>query len=306
MKFISSSVIAIICSLSFLLPSTEIHAQQDFFQPGAEWYYGYKGLLIAERGFTRLSYSRDTTISGVSAKIVERRNYILDYDNPTTPIDSVMLNPLFLAQSGDSILKYALGKFELLWRIDPAVGDSYEVNEYDVFNYSIHVDSLMHVVIDGQEMVIQFITGQTSFGLSGNSIIFDLLGPFAGFEYYSCWGFYDCVLPALCRYKNDVIGTIDIGSIYCENFTTSLSQPVASSIEIYPNPFVESFSVSLNNGAVYPIELELINLSGKIVFSKMINDSFSLSEFRPEITPGMYFGRLVSGHKLYSFKLLKQ
>jgi hypothetical protein len=306
-KCTSRLTLSIALSLIFQMISSEGRTQIQFFQPGAEWYYAYYQHLISEeKGYTKYVYSKDTLVAGVVTRKIEHMYYRLDLDNPLMVVDSFAHPPWYMTQSGDSILVFNGQEFELNWRLNPAVGDTFMIKKNSVMPFEVHIDSIKSGIIEGHEIKIFFLTGTADWGRAGQELVIDLFGPFSTFDYSSHWGNWEGPIQTLCRYKNDVIGTIDIGGPYCENFSTSVYEFMASSIEIYPNPFSEFFTISLDREVGQKVRLELFNYCGALVFSRTTIISENRMDFNPAIPSGAYFGRIISGSDVLTFKVLKQ
>ena len=265
-------------------------AQIDFFPPGAEWYFSYKypGLIEA-RGYTRYAYTGDVEIGGREAKRLDRTTYKLDYDNPTIPIDTINDEPLYMVQSGDSILYYADSVYQLLWRIGLQGGQQFEFTDYWGDIFQMNVDSTETVMVDNQETVKMWISGGNMYGQSGRTIIYDRFGPINGFRYYFCWGWYDCYDASLCRYKSDATGVVDIAGHYCDNLLASSTEPKIDGINIYPNPTSDALFISTPGGSIESIRISLFDPTGQLLHSDNLAEALNYSVDLSPYASGMYF-----------------
>ena len=98
----------------------------------------------------------------------------------------------------------------------------------------------------------------------------------------------------------------DIDTI-CNNFTLGLSSNLNpnNSLLLYPNPSQKWINFDFENNDQNIYRLELIDVDGKLVFSKIIssiNSRISIESF----SDGIYFYRLVGKDSIYSGKFIKQ
>jgi hypothetical protein len=270
-----------------------VNAQIDFFPPGAEWYFSFKtpGLLEA-RGYTRYAYAGDVEIGGREASQLDLTTYILDYDNPTIPIDTIYEEPLYIVQSGDSILYYTDSVYQLLWRMDVQAGEQFGFSNKWGDIYQMNVDSTKTVIVDNQETVKMWISGGTMYGQWGSTVIYDRFGPVNGFRYYACWGWYDCYDSSLCRYKSDATGVVDFNGYYCDNLLASATDPQPDGIHVYPNPANDALYISCPDDWNESIRINLFDQTGQLVYDRSLpssqNNTVDLSSF----VPGMYYCRV--------------
>ena len=101
----------------FVLLLTVVHGQEEFFKPGAEWYYSAGYGLLQLSGHSLVKYAGDTIIDGYSLKKIDRTFYSFDLQDPTIPIDTFYSDPRYFMQIGDSILGYDEGFIKLHWII---------------------------------------------------------------------------------------------------------------------------------------------------------------------------------------------
>jgi len=99
------------------------------------------------------------------------------------------------------------------------------------------------------------------------------------------------------------------GSVLYSN-TVSLSQKDDLAALVYPNPVRDAFVVSINSGAAYSYQLDLLDVSGKKVFTKRLDKikTFQNTYKREGWRRGIYLLRIVrieDGHT-ESFKLLME
>ena len=280
----------------------ELNGQVNFFPPGAEWYFSFKtpGLLEA-RGYTRYAYTGDVEIGGREASQVDLTTYILDYDNPTIPVDTIYEEPLYMVQSGDSILYYADSVYQLLWRMDVQAGEQFAFSNSWGDIYQMNVDSTQTVIVDNQETVKMWISGGTMYGQWGHTVIYDRFGPVNGFTYYSCWGWYDCYDSSLCRYKSDATGVVDFNGYYCDNLLASANDPPSIGIHVYPNPINDVLYISCPDNWNESIPINLFNQAGQLVYANSITASQDYKIDMYSFIKGMYYCRV--GAKV--FKVIK-
>lgn len=83
--------------------------------------------------------------------------------------------------------------------------------------------------------------------------------------------------------------------------TTAVPVLTETTISIYPNPVKESFRIE---GLDEKADLSLMDLSGKVVFSKQISDNETISA--KELPQGTYIARIVSSNGIVERKLVKK
>ncbi|HEY3385347.1 MAG TPA: T9SS type A sorting domain-containing protein [Saprospiraceae bacterium] len=289
------NILKCILSLIFIvgLAQIKVSGQSNFFPPGAEWYYSFKvpGLLKS-RGYTRFEYTGDVELGGRNAKRLDRTTYILDYDQPTIPIDTITEDPFYMAQSSDSIFYFADSVYQLLWINNAEEGDQFEFSNSWGDIFQMNVDSNKIVMVDNQETMKMWISGGTMYGHWGHSVIYDRFGPVNGFLYYSCWGWYDCYDSSLCRYKSDATGVVDFNGSYCDNLLASSNEPQTTGIHVFPNPVSDVLYISSLVAWNESIRINLFNQAGQLVYADNIPASQDYKIDMSTFTKGMYYCRV--------------
>ncbi len=136
-------------------------------------------------------------------------------------------------------------------------------------------------------------------------------------------GFYDtCVLPDTNNYRGNwgVYPLLPSGKVlasdmqncfYVFDVSAALSSGINDEQEelnavVFPNPFRESFNLSLPDGNKNNYTYELMDINGKILQSGTINRNISSFNTRKDIPAGNYFLRVTGNGKTFTKKLVKQ
>jgi hypothetical protein len=104
---------------------------------------------------------------------------------------------------------------------------------------------------------------------------------------------------------------IDLNGNYNYSKTISVEAPKIFGVTIYPNPFTENFTLTINsNSASQPVKVVLCDITGRIILDKsfITNDK----QFNYEITDmktsniGVYIAKITIGNKTLLKKIIKQ
>jgi hypothetical protein len=85
-------------------------------------------------------------------------------------------------------------------------------------------------------------------------------------------------------------------------------EALANNISVYPNPFIDELNIVLNNNAITDLNVELTDVTGRVVLSKVItktSDNFQI-KIDEQLHSGIYFLQLSSGDNVERVKLVKQ
>jgi hypothetical protein len=78
-----------------------------------------------------------------------------------------------------------------------------------------------------------------------------------------------------------------------------------NNITIYPNPAVDHFNISLNDSALKPDKISIINFSGKIVYQGVLNPENTNIQVSMNFKSGIYIVELGMGDLiLFAQKLI--
>jgi len=291
----------------FFICLSSAKSQIDFFPSGVQWFYGFNTPgLIQSRGYTKFTYTGDIFLSGKQAKRLERTTYHFDYQNPTIPIDTVYQGAAYMAQVSDSIFYYRFidSTYKFLWKFDVSEGEQFEVDD-DWQIFTMNVDSVKSIQVQNEEVRAIWIDGDSDFGIGGKEVIYDKFGPYHGFQYFVCWGSYDCYVPTLCRYVSDNTGEINFSSPVCDILATAVSPLKETDIRIYPNPCITSFLVTLPEISKNNSELTLYNIGGELLGSRHnvheAEQIFNMVDY----PSGIYFCKIRLENHFQVYKIIK-
>jgi len=88
------------------------------------------------------------------------------------------------------------------------------------------------------------------------------------------------------------------------NCSTGIFKP-SESLIVSPNPFKESFSIETSSFKNFPVDLELIDINGKVAYRTRIENS-SKADINPDVANGFYFLKLKSEGESEWIKLVRQ
>jgi hypothetical protein len=98
-----------------------------------------------------------------------------------------------------------------------------------------------------------------------------------------------------------------VDKFYVSGSMTSIlgEKDIASNFKIYPNPFYNSFYIEFKD--INPTQIQIIDISGRIVFEQHNNIHSGVIHFAPELEQGVYFVKIIEGDKIIATeKLIKQ
>jgi choice-of-anchor B domain-containing protein len=98
-----------------------------------------------------------------------------------------------------------------------------------------------------------------------------------------------------------------VDKFYVSGSMTSIlgEKDIAINFKIYPNPFYNSFYINLKD--INPTQIQIIDISGRIVFEQHNNIHSGVIHFAPELEQGVYFVKIIEGDKIIATeKLIKQ
>ncbi len=75
---------------------------------------------------------------------------------------------------------------------------------------------------------------------------------------------------------------------------------------IFPNPFLESISISFVEKLSDDINISLFDINGRLIYSKIYNPMITINLKLNDISRGSYLLKISSGNKLLNAKLIKK
>jgi len=76
-----------------------------------------------------------------------------------------------------------------------------------------------------------------------------------------------------------------------------------SDIQIYPNPFIDEFSIQTNGNSEYSVEL--ITIGGRIIYQSKIEGNLHRINLK-DLNSGIYFVRMKSNNTVSTRKVIKR
>ncbi|MEO6904650.1 MAG: DUF4465 domain-containing protein [Bacteroidia bacterium] len=116
------------------------------------------------------------------------------------------------------------------------------------------------------------------------------------------------------------LSSSDVGSFgmntpayFCmDNFTTSIPTAIADHnslnnlISIFPNPAVDIINITLPNTIEKTVLVKIMDLTGKLLYSKVIENTYQLNLPIADYKKGIYFLSIVDGITNYNQKFIKK
>ena len=97
-----------------------------------------------------------------------------------------------------------------------------------------------------------------------------------------------------------------INSTYNNGVTTGIpGEPVLSSVRVFPNPSTGSFTVSVSNPIPSPMDIKVLDMTGKVILIKnlgVVADHIEM--INSQLSPGVYFIRISNGSAVKIEKLV--
>ncbi len=74
-----------------------------------------------------------------------------------------------------------------------------------------------------------------------------------------------------------------------------------NNVSVYPNPFSDSFNISLNETNPYGTSVKIFNVNGVAIDEVLINEK-NINYNKPDLPQGIYFVQIWKNNKLLSIK----
>lgn len=273
---------------------------------GATWYYTNE--TSDAEGYSKLTYTTDTTIHSISCK------KIINYFKLNTALNGTVQGygtPYYTYSQGSVAYiynnLYGNDKFDTLFDINAQTGKRWRMPLVD----TACADSLFFVRVlkTGTTMLNGFNLKwlYVSFGPydeHGSSIldtITERLGfRFDNLDYSSCRNIASERYQGDLRcYSDDTFGNYSTGeSITCD-FMTGISESLAEKwgLKIYPNPANEKLTITTSLKQKQKAVFELMDLTGKSLYSTELTEHTNSIELSTlSLNQGMYMYRLSTGN----------
>ncbi len=311
----------------FLMPLSMFSQYIPIHVDGAFWseiknYGGGSAPGVTTYGVHNYRINGDTTIENKSYKIIETRNYmIIEIDsNPADTSSRVWTNRFFkplggIREDNQKVYFYYFGvnhadeaaltnvspnSEHLIYDFNIAVGDTLLWRPYSWAYYPI-VESIDSIQLDNGEQrkrynfvnhanfqsIDYWVEGmRSSLGISGG-----ILGTYgASYSTLNCFSLNDEILYNTYFHRD----------ITCTDLSTSVNNhEFAQRIKVYPNPFSEHLSISLEGDNHQHGMLHLFSISGKKVKSILLTNQIDIDT--NDLPKGMYIIQLTNkeGNSIY-------
>jgi GH35 family endo-1,4-beta-xylanase len=113
---------------------------------------------------------------------------------------------------------------------------------------------------------------------------------------------------------------VEANSYGCKSFSPELTVTKLSALDalcssgiietekqmtIFPNPFKQAFYIDASDFDIFPVEIELLDTNGKIIYQSILTDPVK-SEVKPDIANGFYILKMQAQNKVHWIKVIRQ
>jgi hypothetical protein len=292
--------------LVLVLSGSQFLKAQEWAPVGAKWTYTLSFATSGDIDTLLIRSISDTIIQGKQCKILRKTTGVCDDRGIKEYMYSDSGKVYFF---DDSRLR-----FQMLFNINAVTNDSWIWYPNDLpyqDSIVVKVDSVSTMSINSIILKVVFVkyTFSSSWQPTGNGKIIENLGD----TYYMFpWVFGACDMmfggPLRC-YEDSIIGHYETGVVpTCNYKNVGINEETKTNNEfkIYPNPFINSFTLEkLNEGFSNNDYFEIVNLLGERIFysgfSKMI-----LTTDLYDKPDGIYFMRIHTNGSNSYYKIVKQ
>lgn len=269
---------------------------QVFAPIGAKWYLSqvnwFGPLPIVDTAYVSESIA-DTIINGINCRKVNIRCACCDAQF------------MYVYDSNDTVYRYHfdLNRFAVLFNFNLNAGDSmYVVINENPDSVLVHIDSVGYLTINSQIRKIQY----------GGSMpqTFWFYGPFVEGvgslqSIIPLYGTCDPLSGPLRCYEDTILGLYNTGqhtscdSLYVIYTSVNDIDNAQPETNVFPNPFHESATLTLNVKNIREGYLEIRNALGKVITGEKYFSGNKIELKRSNLQPGIYFYRIRTNQKEY-------
>lgn len=96
------------------------------------------------------------------------------------------------------------------------------------------------------------------------------------------------------------------GFLYPTVFKAVVCKEIYKNAEIYPNPFVSSFSVFFRDEIRNNLFVQMFSMDGRVVYSGKLAPSREIVLNPGAIQSGLYIVRIITDRQLYTYRIIKR
>jgi hypothetical protein len=280
-------------------------SQPEFAPIGAEWHYNFQdGMGSRSSGYYLIKSIKDTVIDSKKCKILSQtlvNSKRVSFDRGQSIV--------YQDTTENKIYRYLYGKFYLLYDFTKAVGDTIVIKEpYSASKYDsivIVVDRVSVETFSGNIKLKSFDVRKIHWGTFdfmgniteklGNS---QFLFPVSQLQ---CDG--GCPDELRC-YKDDKI-FVGALNIPCDTVYTYTNNLNTSEISVFPNPFINSFTIKNGNRSERQLSIDIFNLYGQLILHDVIPGNEDCQINLNGYPRGFYYLTVKTSGKSITCKLIK-
>lgn len=301
-------LLAVVC-FQFLI----LNGQSDWFEPGAEWFYGQRSYTLDLEGLLKLEHlNEDTLINGES---YQKLNFLQLFGASSGSIDTVYNLEKYVRQEGNKIYQFKEEKLKL-YDFDLSVGDTLDfVENEESDSYVFIVDSIGSINLGGEELSFQDIVirrkNNPNHRYSELRII-EKLGATNAFFFteYTKLFIADAPIHELRCYEDEntpVIKLLD-APFDCGFIPSTVGikeRAKWNNIKAYPNPVTQGLNVEVKDSGI--VFLQLLNTTGKVIREIENEEQSDVYIEMNAMSNGVYFivGYNEQGASILTKKIIK-
>ena len=280
-------------------------SQPEFAPIGAEWHYNFQdGMGSRSSGYYLIKSIKDTVIDSKKCKILSQtlvNSKRVSFDRGQSIV--------YQDTTENKIYRYLYGKFYLLYDFTKAVGDTIVIKEpYSASKYDsivIVVDRVSVETWSGNIKLKSFDVRKIHWGT------FDFMGNITEKLGNSQFLFpvsqlqCDAGCPNELRcYKDDKI-FVGALNIPCDTVYTYTNNLNTSEISVFPNPFINSFTIKTGNRSERQLSIDIFNIYGQLILHDVIpgNEDYQIN--LNGYPRGFYYLTVKTSGKSITCKLIK-
>jgi len=295
--------------LFFILSSAGLYCQK-WCAPGATWCYSFI-TPFEEIGYVTITYNGDSIINSITCNKLIKVFHSYNCESHTYQ-DYHIGNEYTYEDSG---IVYILYKdvFDTLYNFNASIGNKWGFPKKTSNFYFCDTNSQFHVIDTGSIVInsnpLKYLVINSPEAHGYSDTIIEKIGLINGymFPYDRCNGATDGNEggPLRCYTDNNFPTYKPINyTMDCNYIQTGIDVKENLIIRISPNPFVDNFSISVNELNTDCYDVEILSLSGKLIlhFKSLIGSQlFDLRSFKS----GIYILRIKDQNHSLTRKLIK-
>ncbi|MBN1116653.1 MAG: T9SS type A sorting domain-containing protein, partial [Bacteroidales bacterium] len=276
-----------------------IIGQNIWGDDGNVWYYTQRTLNPNVISYCTIENISDTVIDGI---------YCNKYRETEFFQDITYYDYHYIHSSGDSILFYADGKFNILYDFGAEKGDTIILDYYKTFNnesLKVIVDSVGELIVNEKARKIQYVTSGDGMTIEFGGYIIEGIGNtmymFPTFDQTNK-GPLRCFIEGTEKYINPYYNESGWNGQDCDQILifSDIENLNFNKIKIFPNPVNE---VLYFESCYLPISYSIYSIDGNILKNGILIEGQSINI--SELNQGIYFLKLLYNESYLLKKFIK-